>query len=120
MYCKAISEFIPRLRDMRPGSRIVITSRLDNLSRHLSAVKRLTKNIYEVQRLTTGPRIIAFVEQYISDESTRHAFMDALQTSPAAERMAQNAFLLTGMIFIYERDGSLPPSRALCCVVWRG
>jgi uncharacterized protein DUF4062/NACHT domain-containing protein len=111
-YCASISALHIKLVERSPRSRLVITSRIDNLARGIDAVRRMSRHIFEVQKLTDDERLGAFVAAQLPEPAKRERFLDLLRGRPAVRLMAQNPFLLTALITFYERSGRLPETRS--------
>jgi hypothetical protein len=101
------------LKEIQPNGRVVISSRLDNLSRHVVSTKKLTKYIFEVQKLTDQERIEHFAAKYLRDQPLLDEFLAQIEAKETIRQMAQNPFLLVTMILVYELDRDLPNNRAL-------
>ncbi len=110
-YCADLQQFVQKQEGGR--SRVVLASRLDNISRYKQSVRKITRNIFEVQKLTSEARIEGFVEKYMPVVSVRRDFMMELGQKPAAKQMAESPLLLAAMTLVYEVDGQLPNSRSL-------
>lgn len=109
-YCESFVEFIRRQRD-GDSTRIVIASRVDNLTRHRLAVRKISRHVFEVQKLTSDERIREFAGGYL-DGDLLDAFVSELRTTTGAEHMAENRLLLAAMALVFERDRRLPSNRA--------
>jgi hypothetical protein len=110
-YCHSLRQFmdVVRKRETRPmstsdvattTSRVVITSRVDNILKCGVEITELTKHRFELQKLTSDDQVASFVEMHIPDPKLRQDFLAQINQHYATSQMAQNPLLLTMMVIV--------------------